>query len=242
MSPFSSCQFTSPDQPRVSPRYSDLAALEAPRPANPLQAWFSECVSDALALIERRAASFRYGHTTLTTIQDHYDRAKRYQLIDSILSSPSSLADRSGREVLQNIIAGYLHEFSRQTILGVPPLNIANPARPQPLAQAFWESRPSAHFERHRFPGVHHTAQSYLGLVREQFHLHSDRGTRTGRKAAWDATSELLRAAIDTFRARGSEVFPDRELRASIYNDHLYVLAHARRNFCAKVEALRQVA
>ncbi len=217
-------------------------AGEALRIRNPLQVWFSECVEDAFALIERRADSFRSGFLATASVQEAADRTKRYQLIDDLLQSPHTLSSCSGRELLQDIIAGFLHEFSRQTLLGVAPLNIANPEKPQPIAQAFWKSRPAEQFDRQRFPGVHHTAKSYQRLLQEHFSMHSDRGATTGRKAAWDATSELLRASIDTFRARGSEVFPDRDIRASIYNDHLYVIAYARNAFCLQSEQSRRVA
>lgn len=236
-------------QQRSASAWSDSAARSSVptvantlRVTNPLQFWFSECVNDAFALIERRASSFRDGLLVVASAQEEADRAKRYQLIETLLQSPSSLSGGTGRELLQDIISGFLHEFSRQTILGVPPLNIANPERPQPIAKAYWESRPEELFERQRFPGVHHTAKSYQRLLQEHFFAHNDRGSTTGRKAAWDATSELLRASIDTFRARGSEVFPDRELRASIYNDHLYVIAFARKTLCVHTEKFGRAA
>lgn len=242
MTPSRSQQYCAPSQVNDRAHTQRVTDDNSLRLTNPLQVWFSECVEDALALIERRANSFRTGLLVTTSPQDERDRANRYQLIDTLLHSPHSLSGGSGRKLLQDIIAGFLHEFSRQTVLGVAPLNIANPEKPQPIAQAFWKSRPAHHFERQRFPGVHHTAKSYQQLLQEHFVVQSDRGSTTGRKAAWDATSELLRASIDTFRARGAEVFPDRELRASIYNDHLYVIAYARRTFCLREERTRRVA
>jgi hypothetical protein len=186
--------------------------------------------------------AFRNGEFVTTSPQDAADRAKRYQLIDTLLSAPTTVSGKPGFELLQEIVAGYLHEFSRQTILGVPPLNIANPSRPQPVAKAYWESRPPELFERHRLPGVHHTAVSYHQLLQEHYNLRGDDGSTTGRKAAWDATSEVLRASIDTFRARGEEIFPTRELRASIYNDHLYVIAYARKASDSPIQSSRLVA
>lgn len=242
MSSYSIQQRGSQSRQDLAPLGTSSAATNPLRVTNPLQVWFSECVDDAFALIERRANSFRGGLIVVASAQEEADRAKRYQLIDTLLHSPSSLAGGTGRQLLQDIIAGFLYEFSRQTLLSVPPLNIANPERPQPIAKAYWESRPKEQFERQRFPGVHHTARSYQRLLQEHFFAHNDRGSTTGRKAAWDATSELLRASIDTFRARGAEVFPDRELRASIYNDHLYVIAFARKTLCVSAEQFERAA
>jgi len=221
---------------------SDTLSLEAIRLLSPVRVWFSECVGDAMVLIERRAAAFRGGDFTPSSVQDEVDREKRYHLIDLLVTQSTTLNGTTGRVLLQEIIEGYLREFSRQTTLGVAPLNIANPSRPQPVAKAFWESRPAEHFERQRLPGIHHTALSYQRLLEEYFATRENGEARTGRKAAWDATSELLRASIDTFRARGSEIFPDRELRASIYNDHLYVIEYARRISNATDEKARRAA
>jgi hypothetical protein len=226
--------------PNSAPLGLGLARLSCP--PNPAQIWLLECKDDALSLIERRAAAFRNGEFSGTNPQDAADRAKRYQLIDTLLSAPTTVSGKPGCELLREIVAGYLHEFSRQTILGVPPLNIANPSRPQPGAKAYWESCPPELFERHRLPGVHHTAVSYHQLLQEHYNIRGNDGSTTGRKAAWDATSEVVRASIDTFRARGDEIFPSRELRASIYNDHIYVIAYARKASVSDGRSSRPVA
>ena len=235
-------QRSSAIQPDVNPSGRTPLAVDSLRLENPLQIWLSDCLKDAFTLMEQRAHSFHEGVRGVANFQDEADRAKRYLLIDTLLQSPCSLSGNPGRKILQDIIAGFLHEFSRQTVLGVPPLNIANPNKPQPVAKAFWESRPVELFERQRFPGVLHTARSYHQLLQEHLYMHNDRGSTTGRKAAWDATAELLRASIDTFRARGAEIFPDKQLRASVYNDHLHVIAFTRRTFCLHTEKLRRAA
>jgi hypothetical protein len=197
-----------------------------------MQVWLDDCVEDALRKVAERGLAFRTGEVVALTEREEVDRLKRYDLLESLLAQRVPLDGRSGREVLGWIVAGYLQEFVRQTLCKLPPLNIANPQRPQPVAKAYWESVPREAFQREIFPGVRHTALSYHLLQEEHFRNGPGKAAKTGRKAAWDGASELLRASIDTFRVRGRELFPEGPLRASIYNDHLYVIEFARRSFC----------
>ena len=154
-------QRSSAIQPDVNPSGRTPLAVDSLRLENPLQIWLSDCLKDAFTLMEQRAHSFHEGVRGVANFQDEADRAKRYLLIDTLLQSPCSLSGNPGRKILQDIIAGFLHEFSRQTVLGVPPLNIANPNKPQPVAKAFWESRPVELFERQRFTPLVPTINSY---------------------------------------------------------------------------------
>jgi hypothetical protein len=110
------------------------------------------------------------------------------------------------------------------------------------VAKAYWDGVPQELFQREIFPGVHDTALAYHLLQEERFRLNDNQAMKTGRKAAWDAASELLRASVDTYRVRRREIFPDEPLRASVYNDHLYVIEVARRSFRSIAQAAKVAA
>ena len=207
-----------------------------------MQVWSEDCVEDALQAVAEKGLAFQTSSALPSNQKESVDRSKRYELLDSLLNGHVMCDGRSGREVVGWIVAGYLSEFVRQTINKLPPLNIANPQRPQPLARAYWDGVPQELFQREIFPGVRHTARAYHLLQEEHFRLNGNEATKTGRKAAWDAASELLRASIDTYRVRGREIFPDEPLRASVYNDHLHVIEVARRTFCSIAQAAKVAA
>ncbi len=207
-----------------------------------MQVWSEDCVEDALQAVAEKSIALQTSSGLPSNQKESEDRSKRYELLDLLLNGHVMCDGRSGREVVGWIVAGYLSEFVRQTLNKLPPLNIANPQRPQAVAKAYWDGVPQELFEREISPGVRHTALAYHLLQEEHFRLNGNEGTKTGRKAAWDAASELLRASIDTYRVRGREIFPDEPLRASVYNDHLHVIEFARRTFCSIAPAAKVAA
>ena len=229
------CQSLTTIQRACEAQSGDSSPVEAPlslvrtRPA--MELWLDDCIEDALRAVADKGCSFRAGTAHSRSEGEAVGRFKRYVLLDSLLDSLATRDARSGRELVGWIVGGYLNEFVRQTRLGLPPLNIANPQRPQPVAKEYWDGVPHEVFQREIFPGVRHTALAYHLLQEVHFSSHSAGAQKTGRKTAWDAASELLRASIDTYRIRGREIFPEGPLRASIYNDHLYVIEFARRSF-----------
>lgn len=191
--------------------------------------WIAGACEEVLNILEMKAAEFlRRGSGSLFPIID-VARHKRYAFIERLFTERDSHGSRAGRELLRWISTGYILEFARQTENNIRPLNIANPERPLPEAQRYWASQPPGALQREAEYGVRHSALAYDALREELFRGRAPEEPKLGRKVALDTTAEMIRTSIDLFRVRGREFFKDTEVRASIYNDHVFVVEYAKR-------------
>ena len=147
-----------------------------------MQVWSKDCVEDALRAVAEKGLAFQASSALPSNQKESEDRSKRYERLDVLLNDHVMCDGRSGREVVGWIVAGYLSEFVRQTINKLPPLNIANPQRPQPVAKAYWDGVPQELFQREIFPGVRHTALAYHLLQEEHFRLNGNEATRRRKR------------------------------------------------------------
>jgi len=157
-------------------------------------------------------------------------RHKRYAFLERLVTEKSHIGSARGLELLRWSAEGYLREFVRQTELGTPPLNIANPVKPIPEAARYWATQPEGSLQREAEHGIRHSARTYEALREELFRGKTPSEPKLGRRVALDVTAEIIRVSIDLFRERGYEICGEREPRASIHNDHVFVVEYARRH------------
>jgi hypothetical protein len=192
--------------------------------------WIASAREEVLNILESKSQVFpdRFFNSSLSIMD--VARQKRYAFIERLFSEQCPNGAQAGRELLRWISTGYIREFVRQTENNIPPLNIANPARPLPEAERYWSSQPQGTLEREAEHGVRHSALAYDALRGALFRGRSPQEPKLGRKIALDTTAEVIRTSIDLFRFRGREFFKDVEVRASIYNDHVFVVEYAKRH------------
>lgn len=145
-------------------------------------------------------------------------KEKRYELLKMMLEREPDKKNKKNE--LGRIVKGFLTEFIRQTEQQINACNIENGRNPD--AKAYWESRPEEEFFAARCAGVMHTAFTY-----SRFKTTMQRGI--GRKAAWDATGEVVRTCIDEFKAEYPRYDIEATPLASVYNNHLKAIAQTFR-------------
>lgn len=185
---------------------------------------------EVISTLESKARRFLDRASCSTLFLVDAARHKRYTFLERLVSERSHTGSARGLELLRWSAAGYIREFIRQTEREIPPLNIANPVRPIPEAARYWATQPDGALQREAEHGIRHSARTYEALRDELFRGKTPSEPKRGRKVALDATAEIIRASIDLFRDRGHDICGEKEPRASIYNDHVFVVEYAKRH------------
>ena len=186
-----------------------------------IYAWLDYVTNNVIKKLEARTIDFENKpsseFSTLKDEEKYLDKEKKYKFL-RVLLELKDMDDLGKKSTISKIVRGYLTEFIRQTEQQITVCNIENGRNPE--AKKYWDSQPHEEFWEAKAPAFFHTA-----VVYEKF--KSLMGTKVDRKAAWEATGEIVRICVDEFKAEYPKLNPDLTPVASVYNEHMHIIEAA---------------